>query len=448
MQPDTMITRKGKVVHGSKQNKTRVTVFVTVNADGSDKRRPMLINKSKYPIAFRKANINTENLPVTYRYNRKAWMLSGLWYEYLRNLNQSMRIQGRRIALITDNALTHPPPESPPIDYDGPPPPRLDHIKLIYLPPNTTAWLQPLDAGIIRSLKAGYTGRCRFIQHMVEYFEKHDQAAPNLDVLQVIYMVAEAWDELPGSVVFHCWQKVGLVESLDRDYHTSYKESICHIRTATQVSVLSLLDTSCNSEKVNTLADLFLDYDEEGGDVDASPEDISLTDIVAYFNTAKNHSTSDSDSGLNMLEIAVPETISIGLANTYLTEIINLLERFPVDVLQTTGQTLPIPSAVQQLRKIQKGFHHYEESKKTQGTLCNWLQTGSTKAKETEPIRVTSSSPRLEPTSPAQIPTSQTTDVSSTRTPSPPSQLLRFSPIAPDWIHNSYEALNASSTDG
>ena len=66
MCPDTTIAQKGKVVHGSKKNKTRVTVFVTVNADGSDKLRPMLINKSKFSIAFRKANINAENLPLTY----------------------------------------------------------------------------------------------------------------------------------------------------------------------------------------------------------------------------------------------------------------------------------------------------------------------------------------------------------------------------------------------
>ena len=84
MRPDTTIARKGKVVRGSKKKKTCITVFVTLNADGSDKRRLMLINKSKHPIVFHKANINAENLPFTYRYNRKAWILLGLWYEYLR----------------------------------------------------------------------------------------------------------------------------------------------------------------------------------------------------------------------------------------------------------------------------------------------------------------------------------------------------------------------------
>ena len=37
---------------------------------------------------------------------------------------------------------------------------------------------------------------------MVDYYEKHGEAALKLDVLQDIYIVAEACDELPSSVVF------------------------------------------------------------------------------------------------------------------------------------------------------------------------------------------------------------------------------------------------------
>ena len=100
------------------------------------------------------------------------------------------------------------------------------------------------------------------------------------------------------------------------------------------------------------------------------------------------HHLSDSDTDSHLLEITTPITISVRLANTYLTEISKLLERFPVDTLQTTGQPLLISTAVQHLRKIQQGFHHYEESKKKQGTLANWLQIGSTKTKETESLMV------------------------------------------------------------
>ena len=58
-----------------KKKQTWVTVIVTVNANGLDKCRLMLINKSKYPIAFLNANINANNLPLTYPYNHNAWML-------------------------------------------------------------------------------------------------------------------------------------------------------------------------------------------------------------------------------------------------------------------------------------------------------------------------------------------------------------------------------------
>ena len=204
-----------------------------------------------------------------------------------------------------------------------------------------------------------------------------------------------------------------MVDSLDRNLHTYNDEYITHIRTATQVSVLSLRDIGCNSEQVKTLADHFLDYDKDTGDVNAQPEDISLTEIVDYVSTDRPH-TSDSDTDSHILEITPPTTISVGLANTYLTEISNLLERFPVDTLQTTGQPLPIFTAVQHLWKIQQGFHHYEESKKKQGTLTNWLQIGSTKTKEMESIMLAHHSQTPEPAHPV-FPTVQSVRLESGR---------------------------------
>lgn len=117
MRLDTTIGLKGKIVRGTQKNKTRVTVLVTANADGSEKRQAMIINKSKTPVCFRTAKINPKNLPMEYRCNKKAWILSGLWYEYLHKLNTDMKSQNGKIALITDNAPTYPPPNQTPEDY-------------------------------------------------------------------------------------------------------------------------------------------------------------------------------------------------------------------------------------------------------------------------------------------------------------------------------------------
>jgi len=89
MRPDATMAFKGTIPQGAKKDKPRVLLLLTTNADGSDKRKLLFIHRTKTPRVFRDAKINPDNLPVTYRYNKKAWMLSGLWYEYLRAFNQA-----------------------------------------------------------------------------------------------------------------------------------------------------------------------------------------------------------------------------------------------------------------------------------------------------------------------------------------------------------------------
>jgi hypothetical protein len=45
----------------------------------------------------------------------------------------------------------------------------LTNIELVYLPPNTTAHLQPMDAGIIHSFKAKY--KHEFCKHLIRQFD-------------------------------------------------------------------------------------------------------------------------------------------------------------------------------------------------------------------------------------------------------------------------------------
>jgi len=74
----------------------------------------MVIGRAATPKAFRAAKINPNNLPLVYKYNKRAWMLTGFWYEYLRESDKEMKKQGRRIRLITENCPSHPPStESP-----------------------------------------------------------------------------------------------------------------------------------------------------------------------------------------------------------------------------------------------------------------------------------------------------------------------------------------------
>ena len=126
---------------GTKLAKNRVTILLTCNSTGTEKLRPLFIHKYKDPRALK--NINRSTLPVDYQWNAKSWMQVSIWNHYLKQFDNQMRMQNRNIILFIDNAPTHALYETT----------HLTNITIKYLPPNTTAYLQPCDTGIINSFK-------------------------------------------------------------------------------------------------------------------------------------------------------------------------------------------------------------------------------------------------------------------------------------------------------
>lgn len=119
---------------GSKTPKDCITIVLCSNSTGSDKLPLWVIRKYNNPCAFK--GINT-----IYKANKKAWMNSILFKEWIHWLDNQVK---RPILLLLDNFKAHT------AGYN------LKNIKLLLLPPNTTARLQHLDAGIIHAFKAHY----------------------------------------------------------------------------------------------------------------------------------------------------------------------------------------------------------------------------------------------------------------------------------------------------
>lgn len=115
--PDITICKTDEEIRGGKRQKL---LFLTMNTDGFEKRKVMVICRTKTPVCFRQAKINPQNLPVVYHKT------------------------GCEARFVTE----------PPKSYTGPPPPVLTHFKLVYLSKDTAPYLQPLDQDIIRSFKA------------------------------------------------------------------------------------------------------------------------------------------------------------------------------------------------------------------------------------------------------------------------------------------------------
>ena len=129
--------------------KDRVTVLLCASATG-EKLMPLVIGRSANPRCFK--SCHRTSLSVTYESNKKAWMTGEMFARWMRRIDIQMRLQNRHILLFLDNCGAHP-------DL------QFDHVKVVFLPPNTTSRLQPMDAGNNQNMKMVY--RKKQLRHIL-----------------------------------------------------------------------------------------------------------------------------------------------------------------------------------------------------------------------------------------------------------------------------------------
>ncbi|CAB4483620.1 unnamed protein product [Rhizophagus irregularis] len=87
---------------------------------------------------------------------------------------------------------------------------NLSNIKIYFLPPNTTSHLQPLDQGIIYSLKAQY--RKLLCKNQIQAYDLYeDQTPPPVDILDSINLIAEAWKIVTKKTIINSWAKAEIL---------------------------------------------------------------------------------------------------------------------------------------------------------------------------------------------------------------------------------------------
>lgn len=128
-----------ELCHVGKCSLERVTILLAANVNGLEKLKPLMIGKSRKQHCFK----NVKSFPMLYKANKKTWVTS-LFSECVCSLNEEMKKEKRKILLFIDNCNSQ---------KDVP---SLSHIRIEFLPPNTTSKLLPFSPNLINNFKTFY----------------------------------------------------------------------------------------------------------------------------------------------------------------------------------------------------------------------------------------------------------------------------------------------------
>ncbi|EGO30839.1 hypothetical protein SERLADRAFT_432479 [Serpula lacrymans var. lacrymans S7.9] len=178
-----------KQMSGKKKEKFRISVGLACNADGSEKFEPIYIGKSRRPCCFKKQS--PKQLGIYYRNNKKAWITTALFEEWMKHFNLKMRNKNRQVCLFVDGFSAHK------LSYQP------TNVRMEVFKANMTLFVQPCDAGIICCFKAGY--RKTYCAKALDLDEAGKRDIYSINLLEGILMAKAAWEAVTLTTIHHCW---------------------------------------------------------------------------------------------------------------------------------------------------------------------------------------------------------------------------------------------------
>ena len=184
-----------------------------------------------------------------------------------------MRVAGRHAILLVDNATRH--------SAAGL---RLTRVDVRFLPPKTTAHIQPMDAGIIPNFKGFYRGL------LVRYFLQciEDGLEQVVSIKTAITYVREAWASVKQSTIVNCWHHVKILPPTQQ--RTTNVETDDDLPLAELQRLLHRLPAA--KDRMNAADYLNIDRQSDTGEMLTNN---SILDLVTETRSANHMSDNDKD---------------------------------------------------------------------------------------------------------------------------------------------------------
>ena len=228
-------------------------------------------------------------LPVKYFAQKNAWVNSDIFTQWfhrhfvpaVHHFQQENGLPCKALLLL-DNAPTHPNSDTI-ISRDS-------TIKSIFLPPNTTSLIQPLDQGVLVALKKRYRKLLLRKLLMVEAETPMLTFLKSIDMKDAVYMAAMAWDDIPSSTLRKSWCKLlGESEPELSSEHNSLQTDIEEFQEAfreldhdiSQEEVAEWLNSDQNDQGYQLLSDseIMQQVTGSGNELESDEDEDCVTEV-------------------------------------------------------------------------------------------------------------------------------------------------------------------------
>ena len=136
-----------------------------------------------------------------------------MFEEWIKAVNSRMAAQRKHILMLMDNASSHRISSIALEKIHGLDLFKLSNVLVVYLPPNTTSKVQPLDAGIIAAFKQRY--RAHLLRWYLQQYETADDSVNLAKVLpglkQAILWSVLALEQISTQTISNCWRHTGIL---------------------------------------------------------------------------------------------------------------------------------------------------------------------------------------------------------------------------------------------
>ncbi|KAK3862648.1 hypothetical protein Pcinc_031507 [Petrolisthes cinctipes] len=168
------------------------------------------------------------------------------------NLKKKGLPEDSKVVLLLDNCKAHPPAEVL----------SMGNIIVVYLPPNVTSVIQPMDQGVIQNFKVNY--RRSFMRKLVNYDDGSiSEFQRAFNVKDAIFMASLAWQDVKQQTLKRSWRKLYplvmfVEEEGDEDFEgfaaVRRKPAVSESREMRGAAVVSELREMGGAAKLNPLS--------------------------------------------------------------------------------------------------------------------------------------------------------------------------------------------------